>query len=521
MYALKLLTRKRPKVLDLRRSQPFILSLSAPILMSEDELSDQAAAPQAEHKSPPKKSRPKMTRKEVEYARSRKKYLSRMSMSPTAILFSLDASTIKVGVANRGTQYKLERFADASQTDPIPVQSSGIQIPENERSSSRFPSLVHFLRAASSTVSALLDQSQFAFEKTEASPLSRMNKFTTETVPFQVEVTANRTYALLNDPAPLGRIAVWGARSQSISYHLISSASPSCFALYKDGRYVVAGTESGSILVWDISKTEKTKQSGVALILQPICSTDKQGNKNHRHAIVSVSVFGRSGAAVVAVLDASAVTSFWYIRNESTEMCLVKAEQVKLSTGFLPAYSLAMVPNSVNAFVVGCGGKIFNCCRFGSATSPAAFEASGAVKCIAFSPILTNIFAAAGDNGRVAVYDVAEARPLLELCVNMSLGETGVIWSPTRASVLFVSDVTGMRVAIYDLLVSPRTPVHVHKVGSAAQSLGIAKTASDVVLAIAEGGLAVNVFKVSDDLSKPLTEDQLNKFKVQLLTWSK
>ena len=199
--------------------------------MSEDELSDPAPEAPVQQKSPPKKSRPKMTRKEVEYARSRKKYIQRMTLSQTAILFSLDASTIKVGVANRGTQYKLERFADASQTDPVPMQSSGIQIPENEKSSSRFPSLIHFLRAASSTVAALLDQSQFAFEKTESSPLSRMNKFTTETVPFQVEVTANRTYALLNDPAPLGRIAVWGARSQAIAYHLISSASPSCFAL--------------------------------------------------------------------------------------------------------------------------------------------------------------------------------------------------------------------------------------------------------------------------------------------------
>jgi hypothetical protein len=111
---------------------------------------------------------------------------------------------------------------------------------------------------------------------------------------------------------------------------------------------------------------------------------------------------------------------------------------------------------------------------------------------------------------------VTDPEPLFEITVNLSLGEIGLVWSPTRASVIFVSDLPGMRVFVYDLLVSARTPVFVHKVGSAAQCIATTRTNSGVILAIAEGGLAVNLYRVSDELSRPLTDTELNQFKVLL-----
>jgi hypothetical protein len=225
-------------------------------------------------------------------------------------------------------------------------------------------------------------------------------------------------------------------------------------------------------------------------------------------------VFGRTGTSVVCSLDISSVARFWYIRNETTEPSLAKAEKVQLSLGFLPAFSLAVVPNSLNGYLIGSGGKIFNCCRFGSATSPPSFVARAGVKSIAFSHHLPSIFAAASDDGRFGLYEVSDPEPMFEVTVNLSLGEIGLAWSPTRASVLFVSDLTGMRVFVYDFIVSARIPVFVHKVGSAAQSIAMVDTKPGVILAVAEAGLAVNLYRVSEELSRPLTDTEMCQFKV-------
>jgi WD40 repeat protein len=372
------------------------------------------------------------------------------------------------------------------------------------------------LRAASLTVNALLDSAQFGAAAGEKAPLVRIGKFTTETAPLQVAVTATRTFALVSEPVRLGRIVIWTAQSQYVAYHLISCACPSCFVLHRDGRFVIAGTESGSVLLWDVARIETIKTDGASLVLPPQVATDCQAGHNQRQAIVAVTVFGRGGANVVCSLDNGSVVNFWYLRGENTDVALVKAETVKLSTGFLPTFSLAMLPGSVSGFLIGAGGRIYNSCRFGSPTAPPVFGASGAIRAIAFSPVFPSIFGAAGDNGKLGIYDVDDADPLLELTINLSLGDVGVIWSPTRASVFFVSDVSGRRVLIFDLLVSLRAPVHVHSVGSATQDLAVTLTKSGVVLAVAEAGLAVTLFRVSDDLSRPLRDAEMGEFKILL-----
>jgi hypothetical protein len=275
------------------------------------------------------------------------------------------------------------------------------------------------------------------------------------------------------------------------------------------------------LLVWDVLRTEQTKQEGIALVLLPVVTTDAQGSKNLRHPVASIAVFGRPGASVILALDASGVAVFWHLRGEAGDMTLVKAETVKLSAGFLPTFSLAMLPGSVNAFLVGCGAKIFHCCRFGSATCPSYFHAMSAVKSIAFSPIFPQMFAAGCDNGRLGIYDVGEDHPIIEMTVSLSLGDISVVWSPTRASVLFVADFSGMRLFVFDLMVSLRIPVFTHKILSAAQGVGVAEVNGGVILAIAEGGLAVTVFRVSDELSRPLGESEMGQFKVMFYNLTK
>lgn len=479
----------------------------------------------------------KLSQKEVDYAKSRKPYIRQLAASPPSILFSLDASTIKVGFSSVKTQYKLDTFDQLVQTDDISYSESGIQIPEIS-TQSRFPSLLHFLKAATSTITTLLSQSQFGVSNANSAgskssqydnTLNRLNKYITQSAPEYVKVTSSRTYALISDPAPLGKIHVWTATSSQNepAFCLTSSSSPSCFSIFgNDGQIVVAGTNSGTLLAWDLARVEKTEQKGTALIIQPQASTDSMSTKNHRYPIIDINIINASGTTVVCALDASSLVTFWYLRStfsssishssEKNELSFVKAETVKLSAGYLPAYSLQMMPNSVNSFVVGCGGKIFNCCRFGSVTSPSVFNAHACVKTIAFSPLYPEFFAGACDNGKVLIYNIYESEPLLELSINLSLGDTGAIWSPTRASVLFVSDLTGMRVHVFDLLVSARTPVFSFKVGSAANSIDVTQSNSGVILAIAEGSQTVTIYCVDDKLSKPLTNNEMLKLKLIL-----
>ena len=485
------------------------------------EESDSSPAPEVEEKvqTPPKRNRrkvPTLSKQEIEYRQSRQKYLSKLSASQTTMLFSLETSTIKLGFSNRSTQYKLDAYPQSVQTDQVFYSESGVQIPEF-KVKPRFSSIDHFLRAAASTVMALLDQStEFHGGRGEDRQLTRLNKYVTDTVPLYCQCTSSRTYALVSDPAPLGRIVVYTASSILPSYHLDSSAKASCFAIHKDGRYVVAGTESGTLLFWDLSRVEKTEIKGNSLVILPQASTDAMGQKNHRFPIVSVTMFRAVGTIVVCALDQVSNVSFWYVKINANDYSFVKAENVRLSTGVLPVFSLAMVPGSANLFLVGGGGKIYNCCRFGSATSPSIFYSQAAVKAISFSPLLTQFFAAACDNGKVEIYDMQEENPILELSINLSLGDTSVLWSPTRASVLFVSDFTGMKIYIYDLIVSTRTPVFMYKVGSAAQSISVAESGGGVILAVAEGGLAVTVYNVEDKLSKPLSNSEMKRFKLIL-----
>ncbi|OHT07273.1 hypothetical protein TRFO_24611 [Tritrichomonas foetus] len=489
------------------------LEIDSNIQDDQPEKQEDKALPQHNRKRAP--ARQKLSKNELEYGNSRRKYLPKLASSPTNIVFLLESNAIKIGFSNRSTQYKKDVFSEGCQTEEITVREAGIQIPEFSKTEKRFPSIMHFLKAATATVMTLLEEGEFGGVSDDQSQFTRISKLLTESQPQKVLVTSTRTYALVGDPAPLGRILVWNALSTNLSYYLISSASPSCFDVA--GSLVIAGTETGSILIWDLQRIEKTKtsssQQGVALIVQPVYSTDALRTKNHRNPFVSIQVFSKN---VICASDNSGNTSFWYIRTEGANPELVKAEKIHISTAFVPTFTSAMPPESMNNFVVGGGSRVFNLCRFGGLSSPHFYRVRGAVSSISFNNLDPSIFAVGCESGRFYVFQTSSDTPLLEVSSHQ-LGKMWVEWSPTRASVLFVGDMTGMKIMIYDFLVGMRYPVYTFKVGSPTMAISAAESNGSTVVGIAESGNCICVYRVCENFSKPLTSEEMGKFHIGIL----
>ena len=462
-----------------------------------------------------KRPRIKKSKEYLDYARSRKQYMSHLTLSPSSILFMLEASNIKTGVQNRGTQHQPSRFGLATQTEPLNYKTNSGQIPDTEPHNRQFQSTVHFLKAASAAMCALLENAEFSAPAPANQALSKISKFSTKGIPLMVATTASRTVALVEEEEQ-GRktLYVWNAKSTTVNYQLVSPSNPSCFCLYEDGRYVIAGTDSGSIIIWDLLKKDKNTRD--ESVLQPSFTTNDNPAKNHRDTIQGIAVFGRPGTFVVCALDGSAIATFWSIQHDSDGITLAKSQDLPLSRAYYPTFSLAAPPNSVDTFLVGCGSSIWNCSRFGAATSPATYNASSTVRSIAFSPVIPTLFAAGMDNGKLAIYDTVSSDPLITFTLDFSTSNLYVCWSPARASVLFVAAVATMRVFMFDLLTNLRKPIYTHKVGNAARSIAAAETANGVVLAVGEGDNSVSVLRVKAELSQPLSEQETDRLLMNL-----
>lgn len=482
----------------------------------EDDVATSKVKVQQEQQKPqPKKPRIRKSKEYLDYARSRVQYRNHLTNSPTSILFRLDASNIKTGVQNRGTQHQPSRFGLATQTDQISFKENGCQAPDSQTHQCQYQSTIHFLKSASATMCALLENAEFSAPAPGNQALSKISKFATKGIPMSVAITASRTVALVEEEEQ-GRttLYVWNARSTTVNYQLVSPSNPSCFCLHEDGRYVIAGTKSGSLIVWDLLKKEKSSRD--ENVLQPTFTSNDAPFKNHKDTIQGISVFGRPGTYVVCAIDGSSNASFWSIQRDSDGIALSKSQEIPLSPSFFPTFSIASPPNSVDTFLVGCGRSIWNCSRFGGATSPATYNATSTVKSISYSPVIPNLFAAGQDNGKIAIYDTTTQEPLLDFMLDLSTSNMFVCWSPTRASVLFVAAVATMRVFVFDLLVSLRKPVYTHKVGNAARSIAAAETASGVVLAVGEGDNSVTVLRVKSELSQPLSEQETDSLLMKL-----
>ena len=482
----------------------------------DDEVATGKPKVQEEQPKPqPKKQRIRKSKEYLDYARSRVQYRNHLTNSPTSILFRLDASNIKTGVQNRGTQNQPSRFSLATQTDQISFKESGGQMPDSQNHQRQYQSTIHFLKSASSAMCALLENAEFSAPAPANQALSKISKFATKGIPVSVATTASRTVALVEEEEQRRTtLYVWNARSTTVNYQLVSPSNPSCFCLHEDGRYVIAGTESGSLIVWDLMKKEKTSRD--ENVLQPTFTTNDSPFRNHKDRIQGISVFGKPGTFVVCAIDGSSNASFWSIHRDSDGIVLSKSQDIQLSQGFFPTFSVAAPPNSVDTFLVGCGRSIWNCSRFGGATSPSTYSATSTVKSISYSPVIPTLFAVGQDNGKIAIYDTTTQEPLLQYMLDLSTSNMYVCWSPTRASVFFVAAVATMRVFVFDLLVSLRKPVYTHKVGNAARSVAAAETANGVVLAVGEGDNSVTVLRVKSELSQPLSEQETDSLLMKL-----
>ncbi|EAY18589.1 hypothetical protein TVAG_462750 [Trichomonas vaginalis G3] len=484
--------------------------------VSDNDFGSDAPPPEVKPEPQPKAKKGKIRKSKeyIEYAKSRRQYINHLTLSPSSILFMLETSNIKTGVQSRGTQHQPSRFGLSTQTDPITFNTASAQFPDTEPNKQQYPSTIHFLKAAAATISALLDQAEFSSTASDKQPLTRVSKFATKGVPLSVLTTKSRTVALVEESPGNRTLYVWNARSSTVNYQLVSPSTPTCFCIHDDARIIIAGTESGSILAWDLLKKAKPGQSET--VLQSVFTTNDIPSKNHQDSIAGISVFGRRGTNVVCALDGSAIASFWHIRTENDEFSLTKAETVNLAATYFPTFSLAVAPNSVDSFLVGCGCSIFNCSRFGSTTSPSSYNASAAVRSIAFSKLIPTLFAAGQDNGKLAIYDILSADPLIEFCVDISTSDLSVCWSPKRASVLFVAATQTMRLFVYDLSKDMRKPIYTHKVSNAAYSVDAAETENGVILAIGEGDSSASVLRVKSDLSTPLSDTERDSFLMQL-----
>lgn len=460
----------------------------------------------------------KLSREHIQYGKSRLKFRHHCTMTPTSILFKIDADKFKRGYVNKDVQIKPHVFGVSTQTEySLSFLVKDVQVPDLDLLKKRFTSTLHFLKAASSTMNALLDLSEFSSVSSSNQPLTKVNKFVIKNpsaIILHVLTTATKTLALIeeNDISKnmtSSSIYVWNARGSEPSSVLVSCAKATCFCLMNDGRYVVAGSSSGSVLIWDLMKESETS-------IQPLFSTDqlyKQMDCNHSLPVIAISSFGKSGSNLICTLDDSATACFWYMRED--KVMLRPAGKVKLSVNLFPTFSLAISPTSVDTFIVGAGCNIWNCSRFDSIKVP-NFQASAKIQSIQFSHIIPTLFSAASDNGRVAIYDVSESESLLDICVDISTSDLCICWSPTRASVLYVTSAGAMMIYVYDLLQDIRQPIYKQKIGNAARTIASSSTMNGVVLAIGQGDNTVNVFRVKQELSKPLDDNELETLKLKL-----
>jgi len=484
----------------------------------DSEFSD--LSPTKEHNiTYPKGSMTKKSKEYIEYARSRLKYISNLTLTNSSIVFTLDSSNIKTGIVNRSTQYQINGFSTEIQTETLFHNSCGCQIPDSEIQGNRFPTMIHFLKAASQTISSLVEKSEFSIPIGPNQALAKINSFITKNTPIQVEITSKKTYALIETPILEGQIMIWNGKLPDPTYFLQTSSLITKFCLFNEGNIIIGGSSSGSIVIWNIQKLGKeTEKSGT------IChefSTENLISKNHQSQIIGISSFGRRGMNVVCALDSSSIASFWYIRFDNDKVFLKKAETVNLSANYFPAFSLAVPNNSVDSFLVGCGGRIWNCSRFGTHNSPPTYNGSSSFRTIVFSPIIPSIFLAGSDNGRVSLFSVDEQDPLIEFSIDLSTSDLDICWSPTRATVFFVAANASMRVFIFDMSIDLRKPVYSHKVGSASRCISTSESINGVILAIGDGSNSVTILRVKNELSKQLSDDEIERFKLNLYNFAK
>ena len=239
--------------------------------------------------------------------------------------------------------------------------------------------------------------------------------------------------------------------------------------------YAVAGTEEGSIQVWDLSSqcNAKTAVSG-DILPSPSFSTDFLIDSNLTHSTKIVDVVctvSTSGHFHVASLDESMAVHLWalvrmkqgddYVRGASAGSAVqlvhvskIGVPQSLLGSNKMPlahlgakAFALAFDPSDAKRlYAASSNGNVYALSRFGAPEPPTTYYAdslSCAATSIAFNPFIETIFLVGYDDGSVSLFDTGSSTALGTFCPGpTSRGEPviSLAWSPSRPDVFFVED---------------------------------------------------------------------------------
>ncbi|XP_054548759.1 cytoplasmic dynein 2 intermediate chain 1 isoform X2 [Talpa occidentalis] len=407
------------------------------------------------------------------------------------------------------------------------------------------PRLAAFLRAACQVVAVLLEEDRMAVAGepdwspgAHTLPLSDSSSALNTSLPFlqgravrclHASPVQRQTVVSVHGPAPgtpaqpldsRCLLCVWDVWQPSAPQKvLVCESQVTCCCVSPSTAFLLfAGTEHGSVLVWDLREDARLHRflrldDGFWTLRTATFSTDGVLTPvNHRSPLqaiepVSTSVYKKQSFVLspfspreemsglsfhVASLDESGVLNVWVVvelpradaAGSTSDLGLIPGGRIKLvhsaaiqlsdslcrgaleSWGTMQTLTVKFSPSDPNHFVVGTDvGLVGHGTRQDVGASPRLFKPRqpGArpvrVNAIDFSPFGEPVFLAGCSDGSVRLHRLAAQRPLLQW--DGSTGGravTGLHWSRTRPAVFLVQDDASC-IYVWDLLASDLGPV--------------------------------------------------------------
>ena len=258
--------------------------------------------------------------------------------------------------------------------------------------------------------------------------------------------------------------------------------------------YAVAGTEEGSLKVWDLNRgLQMDSIRNTKVIPYPSYSTDHiiGGESGHETRICDIQcIVGASNSFQIASLDESMVVQLWsLVRLKGGDDNVAGAapasaiqlihvarieKQVSPARHFylmqLRASKLCFDPRDARRVYIGfSSGDIRALNRFGSIDPPNLYRrdrtSSCGVTAIAFNPHIPNYFLAGYGDGEIALFErsTSAARHIFyggenQGSANAQPAVRNVCWSSSRPSVFFVTDSSNM-LCVWDIARDVSKPI--------------------------------------------------------------
>jgi WD40 repeat protein len=319
-----------------------------------------------------------------------------------------------------------------------------------------------------------------------------------------------------------GLVCVWQTdNSERPVKTLVCEGLPVCCAMSPvRPTVVVAGTSTGSIMVWDLREPNSVHEDEESRTLdvsnglrRPSYSTDASAlasdtkdrfENQHCAPIVGLvtlnegamgrrkgSFGGDSTSFQIASLDQSGVVMLWTVLDTRAKaggseadlglgigarVKLTRTARIPVASVSMESYAFDVFPNDTSHLVVGTGnGRLVHKSRFASNVTPRHFEAGmgsdvcANVTAIDFNPFVPTLFLVGLSDGSISLYKNDMGAPITAWsaeCNGVALDEVKesmpqvaqIRWSKTRPSAFFVLDDSG-RVHAWDLLENQNGPV--------------------------------------------------------------